>query len=62
MLGLLTGLGLVSALLGALLPDVYAALALGHSARLPVPPVEFFYFGAKALVPALAELLFVLLA
>ena len=38
-------------------PDVYATLALGRSVRLPVPPVEFSYFGAKALVPALVELL-----
>lgn len=42
-------------------PDAYAALALGRSTPLPVPPVEFSYFGTQALVPALAELLLGLL-
>ena len=37
-------------------PDDYAALALGRSVRLPVTQPAFSYFGAKALVPALAEL------
>jgi multicomponent Na+:H+ antiporter subunit D len=43
---------------GSLLhPASYAALALGRSSQLPVSPAAFSYFGAKALVPALAELL-----
>ncbi len=47
---------------GSLLhPDSYAALALGRATRLPVPSVEFGYFGGKALVPALVELVLGLL-
>jgi len=37
-------------------PERYAALALGRGGGLPVVPVEFSYFGAKEVVPALVEL------